>query len=63
MIQVEEIRNVKSKRDSKDLTCRHIIVMDETHLEFHMTLWNEEIIFKSNFWQPRNTSKTLFFVF
>ncbi|KAK6637970.1 hypothetical protein RUM44_008394 [Polyplax serrata] len=53
--EVSEIRNIRSKRDAKELICRHITVMDQSHLEFHITLWNEEIIQRSDSWRPRGT--------
>ena len=50
------IRKVKSKKDSSELFVRDIIVMDQSHLQFYITLWQENALNRPESWLPRQTS-------
>ncbi|KAL0272009.1 UNVERIFIED_CONTAM: hypothetical protein PYX00_005147 [Menopon gallinae] len=49
------VRAVKSRKDSRDISCRDILVMDQSHLEFQITLWTNEVIKRASYWRPQRT--------
>lgn len=50
-----EIRKSSSKKDSSELSIRDVVVMDQTHSEFRITLWNDSVN-RADSWLPKQTS-------
>uniref|UniRef100_A0A1B6DUZ9 MEIOB-like N-terminal domain-containing protein n=1 Tax=Clastoptera arizonana TaxID=38151 RepID=A0A1B6DUZ9_9HEMI len=48
------IRHLKSKT-GKELECREIVVMDQTHPGLKIQIWETEVIYRADNWQARKT--------
>lgn len=56
VFQIGPIRHIKSKA-GKDLECREVTVMDQTHPGLTIQIWETEEAYRADNWQARNTSR------